>query len=548
MATNPLNKIWSATMAGLKAFKENYIGTDEENSFIEYDARALRYRLLWAMYENSAYRRMHKWSSKYKADFGLYEYIRGVYNPSYRLAEFWRAHLLGGKLDPNAGDGMQYPSTLPIVTDNDALRVALAALWKASNFQIKKDVLALWTTVMGDGVIKIVDDTARKKVFLSMVHPATIKSLDLDNFGNVKGYIIEERRPDPRKDGANRTVKYTEIATREGQAVVYATFLDDRPYSWDGDGLSKWSESYGFIPMVTVQHSNVGSDFGWAEAYPGLAKFREADDLASKLSDQVRKMVDSDWLFAGVKAGNVSFEKPEVDEYQPERGRENINALYGPVGATATPLVAPLDIAAAAAYIKDILADIERDYPELNSDMHNVQGDISGRALRINRAPAEDKVLERRPNYDDALVRAFQMAISIGGFRGYEGYEGFDLNSYAAGDMEMTIGDRPVFRSDPLDKTDVDTAFYAAGNAAKTFGIPPLVYLKRSGWTDDEIKMVEKSKEYEARMAAMDAATQAVQDGYQPVTAPGRTSNPATPQVDTAQNDATSQADNTQSA
>ena len=528
-------------MAGLKAFKENYLGTDEDNSFIEYDARATRYRLLWAMYENSAYRRMHRWSAKYKADFGLYEYIRGVYNPSYRLAEFWRAHLLGGKLDKAAGDGMQVPSVLPIVTDNDALRPALAALWKASNFQIKKDVLSLWTVVMGDGIIKVVDDTVRKKVFLSMVHPATIQSLDLDNFGNVKGYIVEERRPDPRKGGANLTVKYTEIASRDGQSVVYSTFLDGQPYSWDGDGLVTWSEPYGFIPMVTVQHSNVGSDFGWAESYPGLAKFREADDLASKLSDQVRKMVDSDWLFSGVKAGTIAFDKPEVDEYQPERGRESVNAMYGPLGASAQALVTPMDIAAASGYIKDILADIERDYPELNSDMHNVQGDISGRALRINRAPAEDKVLERRPNYDDALVRAWQMAISIGGQRGYEGYKGFDLESYAAGDMEMSIGDRPVFRADPQDKTDLDTAFYGAGNAAKTFGIPPLVFLKRSGWTDDEIKMVERSKEYEARMAAMDAATQAVGVGYQPVTAPGRAaSNPPTPTVDTAQ------ADNTQ--
>jgi hypothetical protein len=98
----------------------------------------------------------------------------------------------------------------------------------------------------------------------------------------------------------------------------------------------------------------------------------------------------------------------------PEPGREEIPTFYGPLGADAKPLVAPLSIVDTSAYIKDILANIEEDYPELNADMHNVEGDISGRALRINREPAENKVQQRRPNYDDALKRAQQMAVAIG--------------------------------------------------------------------------------------------------------------------------------------
>ena len=87
-----------------------------EKLSIEEAARNMRYRILWAMYENSAYRNLHHWSKSYKVAYGLYRYIRAIYNPSYRLGEFWKAHLLAGKLDADAGDGEAVPSALPIIT------------------------------------------------------------------------------------------------------------------------------------------------------------------------------------------------------------------------------------------------------------------------------------------------------------------------------------------------------------------------------------------------------------------------------------------------
>lgn len=510
-------------MAGYKAFQQKFMGVDllDDTVFSDFESRKLRYAILWAMYENTAYSKMHLWSHLYKVDYGLYRYTRNIYNPSYRIGEFWKVHLLGGKLDPEAGDGKETPSALPIITENEKFRPALSQLWKWSNWQINKDIAGLWTPVLGDGVLRVVDDQERKKVYLRNVHPGTLKDVVTDDFGNVKGYEIEEYVPDPRKGRGAPKVKYTEIAARDGDNVVYRTLLNDQPYAWDANQGAEWFQPYGFIPMVVYQHNNVGLSFGWSELMPGLSQFREVDDLASKLSDQIRKVVNSKWLYIGVgKPGSENPKTKEGDQSADNRqpGREQEGALYGPVGSDAKPLVAPLDIENAAAYIKDILADIERNFPELNADMHNVEGEISGRALRINRAPAEDKVLQRRPNYFDALKRAQQMAVAIGGENGYDGFDGFDLKSYEKGDLEHEIGERPVFGKDPLDDLEFDAQFWAVAQQAKLFGIPPLVFLKQKGWTEEQINEVKNSAEYQAHVAAMEAATEAAKNPQTPAT------------------------------
>src|SRR6185295_7459086 len=92
--------------------------------------------------------------------------------------------------------------------------------------------------------------------------------------------------------------------------------------------------------------------------------------------------------------------------------------------AKAIPIIANLSIADTVVHLENLLKSIEYDYPELNTDIHNIEGEISGRALRINRGPAEEKVIDRRVDYDDALVRVHKMAIAIGGWRQYEGFAG----------------------------------------------------------------------------------------------------------------------------
>lgn len=496
-------------MNGLKAFRESFMTTDlvDEKDFSDWEARKMRYALYWSYYENSAYRTMvHRWAHSYLVQYGLYKYVRSIYNPAYRLGEFWKTHIWGGLLDYKAFG--EPDTSIPIITDNENLHKPLSIVLRNSNWQVKKDICSLWGSVLGDVGIKVIDDTNRKKVYLQIVHPGIIKDITLDDFGNVKGYTIEEVTKDP--ENPSRDVVYQEMAFRDGDNVVYQTYKNEKLYDWTGKDEPEWSVSYGFVPVVMIQHNNVGLDWGWSEFHSAHPKFREVDDLASKVSDQIRKLVDSPWLLSGVnkpKADKASAGASDPSTSNPEPGREEIPVFYGPVGSDAKALVSNMDIASASEHIEKILRNLEEDFPELNADIHNVKGDVSGRALRINQSPAETKVKQRRPNYDDALVRALQMAVAIGGVRGYPGFEGFGLESYGQGKLEFHIGDRPVFNEDPIDVLEQENYFWKTAKAANENGISIELFLRQHGWSEEKIAKVVESPDYQAKVAGLKQLT-----------------------------------------
>lgn len=484
-------------MNGIQAFREAVLTSDvldDTHNFSDWGSRTTRYDIFWAFFENTAYRNIHGWATKFKSDYGLYKFTRNIYNPAYRLGDFWRTHVWGGALDPECGDGSTAVSALPIMTDNDQLRMAIAQLWTDSNWQINKNLVAMYGSLFGDVFIQPVDDVVRQKAYLKVVHPGIIRDVTLDPFGNVKAYVIQETRLDPTDAQGKRTAQYREEVTRDKQDVIFKTFLNDQPYAWSNEA-TEWSEPYGFVPLVKIQHTNVGLDWGWSELHPALSKIREADDIASKISDQIRKNVDAPLLLKGVddprKTLRPQNSQPQVSAL--EQGRQEIPTLYGPPTAGVEFLVAPMDVAAALQHIQGMLQEMERDYPELHMDIWNASGDKSGRALRLARQRVEIKVQERRASYDAGLVRAQQMAVAMGGMRGYPGFEGFNLDSYQTGALDHSIGARPVFASDPMDELEEEQAFWTAAKAAKdTGGMPALVkFLRDHGWSEEDIASIQ---------------------------------------------------------
>jgi hypothetical protein len=291
--------------------------------------------------------------------------------------------------------------------------------------------------------------------------PRTIVTLDRDPFGNVKGYVLEERSKSPfiTDPFTHLYVTYTEVAERQGESVVFTTYLDGNPYDWrdyPDDNAPRvgpqWSEPYGFIPFVFTQHRDMGLGFGWSELHPAISKLHELDDMASKLDDQIRKLVECPWMFAGVgPTDDIQIINPETGEVDDESGRTRIPTVYATdPNAKAIPLVAPLDIAAVSAHIATLLENLERDHPELKAE--EAGASASGAARRIERERVERNVNDRRATYYDAIVRAHKMAISIGAQKGYPGYEGFTAESFAAGELDHAIGDSPVFAVDEMDK------------------------------------------------------------------------------------------------
>ena len=483
----------NASIASFRAFRAEMMSSPSQDvgEFTDFESRRLRYSILWSFFENTAYDNLHDWAVTYKTRYGLYRYIRDLYSPAQRIASFARDHIWGGSLDPEAGDD----GCLPILTDNEALRLPLATLWTWSNWGIVKDIMTLQGAVMGDAIIRIVDDIDTGKVYLEQIHPGTIAELDKDRFGNIKGYCIQERRLHPT---TGKVVDYKETCERgPGEEVVFRTYLGKVLYPWNGD-TAEWGEPYGFVPMVHIQHNNVGLGWGQSEFHAAYSKINEANDQGSMLSDQIRKSINPKWFFAGVKAGTtgqqVTSTTPTASHPQP--GREETDALYATdPQAKAQPLVAPLDIPGALANITKIIEAIEAEYPELKFDELRTRGELSGVALRVARQPIETKVAQRRANYDNALVRAHQMAVAIGGFRGFPGFDGFGLDSFARGELNHSIGPRSVFNIDPIDKIEESKIFWEAAGLATKAGAELTAFMEDEGWDKDRIKKFVKAPE-----------------------------------------------------
>lgn len=481
-------------MKAYAAFSESMISIDfdDPRDFTDVASRRMRYALYWAMYENTAYRDIHAWAKGYRSRYGLYKYIRNVTSPAYALGNFWRTHLWGGQLDTNAGDGDGVSSALPILiaADNpraDDLRAAIAALWQVSNWQIEKDIITLWGAVMGDTAIRVIDDTERGRVYLEKVHPGELAEVEWDTRGNVKHYRIERKAVDAQ----GQLYTYGETCTNTGadDVIAYETTRDGKPFGYD-DGPAAWEETYGFVPLVTIQHDNVGLPWGWSEIHPQRSRMHEADDVASALGDHIRKSVNAPFLLAGVELDNsaITTATTAPTAGNPQPGRDETPFLYtSDPSAHADQLLAPMDYAGALLHLDKILAQIEREYPELRFDNMRVTGDASGKALRLARQPAEAKVRARRANYDNALTRLHAMAISIGAQRGYEDYSAFRADSYEAGELDHQIGDRPVFAIDELDRAEEEIAFWQAAQAATNAGLSLEGFLREHGWENDRI-------------------------------------------------------------
>jgi len=515
-------------VAAVTAFRENKIVMDifDDSNFSDYEARKMRYAIWWAFYENTAYRHVHTWAVRYKTAHGLYKYIRNIYNPAGRIVDFWVGHLLGGALDPLAGDGLIVPSALPIITENEALRSAIAQVWQWSNWQQKKDTTSLLGSCMGDIGLRVVDDVERQKVYIQVVHPRLIKEVTKDDFGHVKAYVLEEEREDPRNPN-RAAVKYNEFVTRSDDGQVhFLTTLNGTPYPWNGIE-AEWEVDYGFVPFVHISHIDVGIDWGWSELHKFRSKVHEVDDLTSKLDDQIRKTVDVPWLFTGSKkpATTPTTSGAATSTDRPEPGREELPGLWTPdTNAKAIPLVAPLDILGVSEHINNLLRELERDYPELTVEIVAATGDLSGRALQIARQPTVVKVEQRRVPYDRGVRDIQQMCVAIAGDRDVDDvFAGFGLESFERGDLDHTIGPRPVFDKTEADRAEENKLFWeTAAIAVEKTGIALPAYLETQGWTPEQIRDVVRPAQRQAvrnnRAATRNRRAQAVTEEEEPGT------------------------------
>jgi hypothetical protein len=451
-----LTRLWMATQTGIRTAWLTYrygalaplttLAAQERADWESYEARLFRYVLADLYYHNKVFTELERFRVQHLSQRGLYKYTRGLYNPVFRYCKLVAAKCYGGVLDwENMAGGAVPFDGLP----SGAVE-AIRNLWKWSNFGVTKTVYANQAVRFGDGVIKVVDDPERGKVWFEMLHPGLIRQAWVDAVGHVQRVIIEYERLD---ETTGRPYLYREEIDGE-RFATYRVEADGTAQLWayrqdaDGNPVAEWANPYGFVPLALAQAEPTGRAWGQPPYHAVLDKVDQVNDLASLLADQVRKSVNPVWYMAGVQSVKQMQEETLVadEQGQAEAERGSVPILLGPAGSQPHAMVTPLDLDAGLATVDALLREIERDLPELTLHRMRDSAPHSAPAVALVYDDVLDRLQEVRANLDAALLRAHQMALTIGGVNGYPGFERFGADDYARGNLDFQIADRPIFR------------------------------------------------------------------------------------------------------
>lgn len=496
---NILRRLSLAARAAILTFKYPALAPTEppglvaKDDWSAYETRLFRYVHYSLLYHNKVFTALERYRTQHLKERGLYRFTRPIYNPTFRLVELETAKAYGGALDwDDFSDG-----AIPLKNADDRIIEAVRQVFKWSNWGQRKSLYARNCSRYGDAVINVTTDFFSQKVRLELLHPGVLKEIDTGPTGFVKRAVIEYERQD---SGDDKPWVYT----LEIDEDHFATFRDGGPYAVHADPfgnlLPAWPNPYSFVPLVTAQSLDIGEQWGAVSFHASVEKIEEVNDLASILHDQIRKAVTAPWFLSGVTSlsqlkedvATASTGEGDADE---ETERNSVPVIMAPAESRAQMLVADINIADSLRAIERLLEEIEDENPQLSLNrMRRQGGDLTYPGVMTAYDDAISRIQEFRSNVDGGLLRALQMAISIGAYHRFDGFRPFSLDSYRQGLLDFQIADRPIVR-DTLSRRD-QIELHARADA------PAEWMWKLLGHTNEEIAQAKTQQEAATRQVA----------------------------------------------
>lgn len=450
-------RLMTAIQAGVAAFNDAALIPIEDLGYDSYAAKMFRYQMLNRYYTNTAYKNLIVGATasfnlssnvatasagveRHKIDNRLYKRITGIYNPDFRLVEGYVAKTYGGAIDFDK----LAKGCLPVQKADDELRLALKRILLWSNWRAQKDLYVRTGAKLGDTFIKIVDEPEAQRVRMELLDPSKVRDATFDPTGKITRLMIEYERYEDTEavrpnqpDKEQRTYTYTEIITPDS----VETFKNGQPFGYindeGGKPLPKWDNPYGFVPVRHVMHRDEGLMWGAAACQNCIDKIDIINDQASLLNDAIRKSVDVLWLFQGM-------EKPAEGVSNDDRDMLKALFITEGDGVTAQALVPNLPIADTVAHIEHLQEELEADLPELAMPKLRDVSNPTAPAIQSQFSDAIDRYVAAQGNYDDGFVPAWQMAVSIAGFRGYPDFKAYNLVDYVNSNFDFYLAPRPI--------------------------------------------------------------------------------------------------------
>ena len=454
-----------------------------------YGQRAFRYHHLKLYYYNAIFSALERYRSTHleKSMRALYRDTRSVYNPIGRLVDSYPAKVYGGKIDMDTLTS----GAIPITGADDIIRDALIQLYRWSNMGAMKTTYVLQGAMLGDSPIKVIDERHKERVRLELLDPGIFKDVTFDAVGNVIACIIEYQDTDE----AGKEFTYREEIDKEW----FFTFKNNEPFGFvqnsSGVFVAEWPNEFGFVPVSWARHRGTGFDFGMSAGQRILPKVDELSSIASRIHDQVNKIVNPIYKAIGVKEDISLTLSGERDE---------IPFIQLPEDTDLLPLTSDLDISGAMEVLHEMLMEVERDTPELALHRIRAQGDITAPGVKAGFSDAIALYIEAMGNYDTALVNANMMALTMGGVRNYRNFESFGLGDFDAGNLEHGIQERDVIQDGITEHQRI--TFLIEQKA------PQSIIWRELGISEEDIDEAEKKEQTQDRSIAATIA-EALQDG-----------------------------------
>lgn len=269
--------------------------------------------------------------------------------------------------------------------------------------------------------LKVADLRQARRVMVKPIDPTSFLTIRTGQYDPTPrlGIIVEHRRA-----AAGSLYEYAEVITPD----AIRTFANGEPVGVDGRDPA-YPNELGFVPLVEVQHLRTGEEFGEATYQKAMPILDELNELASYLSDIIKKHAEAQWVITGGDASDL------------EKSGDNI--WFMPPGSDTKALVAAIDIPGVLAFIQAIRDEVHGALPELAFDEIKRKDQIATATLELQLAELVFKVKRTRPNYDHGLADALRMCGRAARSMGI-------MDIAALDDETLTFDpDRPVL---PLDR------------------------------------------------------------------------------------------------
>lgn len=441
------------------------------------------YQLLMDYYENTSLydevtsesRRLGTWTGP----------IKGLRSPSRRIVEFYVKHVWPGELD----------TALPITGASASTKKCVEQIWDWSNWQIKKQQYIRQLAIFGDSFLKIVQPEGSEHIIFQQIDPRLVTEVKADDRGFVTYIRLDSNLTRTKPDGDFVNYIRTEIwdkAAQEMWIYEYPASQYDltkmRPlesHNFDEFGID-------FIPFVWTMFTDVGNPRGVGAYSLILDKIDELNRACTRLHQILFRYNRPMMALSAAGADLTGRPLPPVRLQGREvTGGDSDAAYIGeddlltlPAGADIQLLVPQLDYGSALEIVVAMLKEIESDNPELMYFRLSEMGDTSGRSIRHFLGPAIKSVEEVRANAEAGLIRAIQMAMTIG-----KAAQIFPatIGSFETGDFAVKFVPREVIPISEVDQAIMDQDQGQAGTYWLQIGIDPKVIAERLGFKKSDV-------------------------------------------------------------